>query len=300
MNLMWHNLSAKSDLSEPGVGGGGMPMQQHPTYGAVLRRFGRQVRVAEWWQGGGPVARALVVSRPGLTLLSRGPLWSGAAGEAGPLLRDIARFSGLTFATPERAAAGAGLIPVMAPRSEAIWHLPGDRVALRSALDPKWRNKLTKAERENAGLTIRASARADAGWLYAAEGQQRRDRGYRTLPPAFAESWRAAAPKDFRLYEAWVAGERVAGIMILMHRPWASYHIAWSGDEGRRRNAGRLLLWRAACDLQDDGFDALCLGHVDAGAAPGLATFKAGTGAEIRRLGPTVLILPRLIRPRPR
>lgn len=299
MNLMWHNFSAKSDLSEPGFGGGGMPMQQHPTYGAVLRRFGRQVRVAEWWQGGGPLARALVVSRPGLTLLSRGPLWSGAAGEAGPLLRDIARFSGLTFATPERAAAGPGLIPVMAPRSEAIWHLPGDRVALRSALDPKWRNKLTKAERENAGLTIRASARADAGWLYAAE-RQRRDRGYRTLPPAFAESWRAAAPKDFRLYEAWVAGERVAGIMILMHRPWASYHIAWSGDEGRRRNAGRLLLWRAACDLQDDGFGALCLGHVDAGAAPGLATFKAGTGAEIRRLGPTVLILPRLIRPRPR
>lgn len=300
MNLMWHNFSAKRDLSGPGFGGGGMPMQQHPTYGAVLRRFGRQVRVAEWWQGGGPVARALVVSRPGLTLLSRGPLWSGAEGEAGPLLRDIARFSGLTFATPERAATGAGLIPVMAPRSEAIWHLPGDRVALRSALDPKWRNNLTKAERENAGLTIRASARADAGWLYAAEGQQRRDRGYRTLPPAFAESWRAAAPKDFRLYEAWVAGERVAGIMILMHRPWASYHIAWSGDEGRRRNAGRLLLWRAACDLQDDGFGALCLGHVDAGAAPGLAAFKAGTGAEIRCLGPTVLILPRLIRPPPR
>ena len=298
MNLMWRNFSAKSDLSEPGFGGGGMPMQQHPTYGAVLRHFGRQVRVAEWRQGGGPVARALIVSRPGLTLLSRGPLWSGAAGNAGPMLRDIARFSGLTFATAERAATGPGLIPVMAPRHEAIWHLPGDSAALRSTLDPKWRNKLTKAERENHGLTIRASARADASWLYAAEGHQRRDRGYRTLPPAFAESWRAAAPKDFRLYEARVAGERVAGIMILMHRPWASYHIAWSGAEGRRRNAHRLLLWRAACDLQDEGYGALCLGPVDAAGTPGLATFKAGTGAEIRRLGPTVLILPRLIRPR--
>ena len=300
MNLMWHNFSAKREISEPGFGGGGMPMQQHPTYGAVLRRCGRQVRWAEWRDGGGPVARALVVSRPGLTLLSRGPLWGGVPGLAGPLLRDIAGFRGLSFATPEGAATGPGLIPVMAPRSEAIWHLPGDRAGLRAGLGQKWRNALTKAERDSAGLTIRASARADAGWLYAVEGQQRRDRGYRALPPAFAEAWRAAAPKDFRLYEAWVAGERVAGTVILMHRPWASYHIAWSGDEGRRRNAGRLLLWRAACDLQDEGFGALCLGHVDAGAAPGLAAFKAGTGAEIRRLGPTVLILPRLIRPRPR
>ncbi|MEZ5770939.1 MAG: hypothetical protein R3D61_04630 [Defluviimonas denitrificans] len=148
-----------------------------------------------WWQGGGPVARALVVSRPGLTLLSRGHFVGAGRREAGPLLRDIASWRGLGLCHARTgSSAGPGLIPV-APRSEAIWHLPGDRAALRAGLGQKWRNALTKAERDSAGLTIRASARADASWLYAAEGQQRRDRGYRTLPPAFAESWRAAAPR---------------------------------------------------------------------------------------------------------
>lgn len=145
---------------------------------------------------------------------------------------------------------------------------------------------------------VRVSAKADAGWLYAAEGAQRLARRYRALPPGFAEVWRTAAPGSFLLYEARKGGQPVAGTLILRHWPWASYHLSWSGAEGRRHNAHRLLLWRAACDLQDDGFAALDLGDVNSGAAPGLADFKAGTGAEIRALGPTLLVLPRLTRRR--
>lgn len=60
----------------------------------------------------------------------------------------------------------------------------------------------------------------------------------------------------------------------------------------------RLLLWRAARDLQDDGYAAIDLGGVNSEDEPELADFKAGTGAEICALGATLLVLPRLTRRR--
>lgn len=275
--------------------GAPMPMQQHPTYGAVLRRLGRDVCHGVWHKAGAPVGTTLIARRCGLTLSSRGPLWLSPSDGAG-CFRDIAG-GALTIATPDRDVAGPGLIPLMTPRYQAIWHLPGDVKALRAGLRANWRNKLTKAEAAGA-LDIRVSTTADPGWLYIAEGAQRRARRYRALPPAFAELWRAAAPGSVQLYEARKDGAPIAGVLILRHWPWASYHIAWSGEEGRRQNAHRLLLWRTACDLQDDGFAALDLGDVNSEDAPGLADFKGGTGAEIRPLGHTLLVLPRLIRRR--
>lgn len=294
MNLRWNDRLDPDLPAALAAAGAPMPMQQHPTYGAVLRRLGRGVCHAVWHRAGAPVGQALVARGRGLSLLSRGPLWLEPPLATAGCLRDIAR--AVTIATPEDAVAGPGLIPILAPRMQAVWHLPGDAARLRAGFRANWRNKLVRAEA--GGLDIRVSAAADARWLYAAEAAQRRKRGYRALPPAFVEVWRAATPGSVLLYEARKGDVPVAGILILRHWPWASYHIAWSGPEGRRCNAHRLLLWRAACDLQDDGFAALDLGHVDKKAAPGLADFKAGTGAEIRPLGPTLLVLPRLIRRR--
>lgn len=296
MEFLCHDRPDPDLLSALAAAGVPMPMQQHPTYGAVLRRLGRDVRHGVWREAGAPIGTTLIARRCGLTLSSRGPLWLSPPDVAG-CLRDIAG-GALTIVTPERDVAGPGLIRLMTPRYQAIWHLGGDAKGLRAGLRANWRNKLTKAETMAGALDIRVSATADPSWLYNAEGAQRRARRYRALPPGFAEAWRAVAPGSVQLYEARKDGEPVAGILILRHRPWASYHIAWSGEEGRRHNAHRLLLWRAACDLQDDGFAALDLGDVNSEDAPGLADFKAGTGAEIRPLGHTLLVLPRLIRRR--
>lgn len=294
MDLSWHNSADPDLLAALASVGAPMPMQQHPTYGRVLAALGRSVRVGVWRDAGAPVALAQVVARPGLALISRGPLWVGAMRGAAELLRSAATLRGVTISTPEQSVRGPGLIPLMTARHEAVWHLPGDAARLRAGLGPKWRNKLTRAERTGGALTIRVRATARADWLYAAEGAQRRARRYRALPPAFAAAWQAVAPGDVRLYAAWLNGEPVAGILILAHRPWASYHLAWSGATGRRLNAHRLLLWRAALDLQDDGYAALALGDVNTEDAPGLASFKIGTGAEVRPLGETMLVLPRI------
>lgn len=296
MDLFWQDDADPDMLAAFAAAGVAMPMQQHPIYGAVLRRFGREVRHGIWRVAGAPAGLAQVARRSGLTLLSRGPLWLDP-GPAASRLRDIAGRA-LTIATPETPVAGRGLIPIVTPRLQAIWHLRADAAELRAGLRANWRNKLTKAEAMADGLDIRVSARADAGWLYAAEGAQRLARAYRALPPGFAEAWRAELPGSFMLYEARKDGQPIAGMLILRHWPWASYHLSWTGAEGRRYNAHRLLLWRAACDLQDDGYAALDLGDVYSEETPGLADFKAGTGAEIRALGPTLLVLPRLTRRR--
>lgn len=295
MDFFWQDSADPEMLTAFAAAGVPMPMQQHPTYGAVLRRLGREVRYGLWRAAGAPVGQALVARRPGFTLLSRGPLWLRQDTAAD--LRDIAN-GALTVATPEAQVSGRGLVPIVSPRHQAIWHLPGDAAALRAGLRANWRNKLVRAERLAGAISVRASASADPGWLYAAEGAQRRARRYRALPPGFAEAWRAAAPGSVRLYEARKDGQPVAGMLILRHWPWASYHLSWSGAEGRRHDAHRLLLWRAARDLQDDGYAAFDLGDVNSEDAPGLADFKRGTGAEIRALGSTLLVLPQLTRRR--
>jgi hypothetical protein len=52
------------------------------------------------------------------------------------------------------------------------------------------------------------------------------------------------------------------------------------------------MLARAAEALAAEGLRWLDLGTVDTEAAPGLARFKLGTGARLRRLGATCLVLP--------
>jgi hypothetical protein len=295
MNFCWQDSADPEMLTAFAAAGVPMPMQQHPTYGAVLRRLGRDVGHGVWRAAGAPVGQAQVARRLGFTLLSRGPLWLRQDTTAD--LRDIAT-GALTVATPEAQLAGRGLIPIVTPRHQAIWHLPGDAALLRAGLRANWRNKLVRAEAKAYALELRVSDKADAGWLYAAEGAQRRARRYCALPPGFAEAWRAAAPGSFLLYEARKDGQPVAGMLILRHWPWASYHLSWSGAAGRHHNAHRLLLWRAARDLQDDGYAAFDLGDVNSEDAPGLADFKGGTGAEIRALGATLLVVPQLTRRR--
>lgn len=285
------------------------PMQQHPRYGRALRLCGAAVRRVTITEAGGEVlGRAQIVTRrfgPALlSMIGRGPVWhrpqDGGCQRAA--LRQIARRAGVVIAIPGAADGpaprGPGLIALMTPAHHAILDLAGGLAALRAGLGAKWRNRLVRAEAD--GLSVTRGR--DFGWLLTVEAAQARARGYRSLPARFTEAWAAAAgdggDAGYRLYEADAAGERIAAMLFLLHRPWVSYHIGWSGEAGRRRNAHRLLLWRAITDLAAEGYGALDLGTVDTEAAPGLARFKIGTGARVAPLGPTLLVLPALIRPR--
>ncbi|WP_424990217.1 GNAT family N-acetyltransferase [Fluviibacterium sp. S390] len=283
-------------------------LQQHPAYGRACRVWGREVRSFVLGDAAAPLATAQVLVRrwPGLgrvALLSRGPVWGAQVPVAArrPALRDLlARLrlehAGL-IATPEIGAQGDplegfGYLPMMTPAHVAELDLRGGPAAMRARLRGKWRNRLVRAE--SSGLEVQQTPMTgDTGhWLLRAEAQQARARGYRRLPPGFTAAFAAASPGAAQVFTAHLAGVRVAGILLLLHAPTASYHMAWSSPQGRDTGAANLLLWRAMLWAAAQGCTRLDLDLVDTETAPGLARFKLGTGAIPRALGHTWIDAP--------
>lgn len=257
------------------------PFQQSTAYAAAAGQCGARVRDIDLGVG-----RALVVERGRLRLISRGPVWQAGVSEQDQrrALRQLARWPGMTVATPEEGIAGFGLIPLVTPMHHAIWTLRPD---LRSGMAAKWRNRVVAAE--GAGVRVRRGGADTLARLIAAEGSQRAARRYRALPPGFTL---ALPPGAVRHWEWRQAGEMAAAMAFVVHGATATYHLGWASDAARAAGVHDVMLTRAAEGLWEEGVRWLDLGSVDTEAAPGLVRFKLGTGASLKRLGTTVLVLP--------
>ncbi|SIS73276.1 GNAT family N-acetyltransferase [Phaeovulum vinaykumarii] len=280
----------------------GAALSQSATYGTVATGLGRAV---ERWQIAGPQAVAWgtcqILRRRGLRVILRGPAWDAQAPTDARLRRRVlGRLGrGLSVATPEEAASGPGLVPLMTPRFQARLAL-GPEDQMRAAMQGKWRNRLVKAEAEGlkvARLTGHA-AEPELARLLALDSAQAGARGYRSLGAGFLAGWAAVAPKDLWLYLARGRGtaDPLAMMLFLRHGDGATYHIGWSGVEGRQRHAHNLLLWRAMRDLAARGVHHIDLGDLDDERSPGLARFKLGCGAMPQKLGPTLWVIAPLAR----
>lgn len=289
METVWDSLTEDAWNARLATAGAA-PLQQSWRYGVVVSALGARVGRAVIRDGGRDVAVAQVVARRGLRLVMRGPVWLDCADpdRRRAVLRRLARSPGAVIATPGQAVAGFGLVPLITPRHHAIWDLTPGPDDLCAAMAPKWRGCLWAAER--AGLHL-SQAPAVLEALIAAEAQQRAERAYRALPPDFARAW--AGTRGASRVLSWGQGGRtLAAVQVLIHGPWASYHLAWASEAGRAARAQWAMLWSMALWLRQRGVTTLDLGDVDTEAAPGLARFKLGTGAGLVRLGATCLVLP--------
>lgn len=247
-----------------------LPLQQSAVYAAAVAGCGARVR---WLEGG-----VLAVERGRVRLVSR----VSGLDRAG--LRRLALWPGVTVVTPEEGVAGFGLVPLVTPLHHAVWALGPE---LRAGMARNWRGHLARAER--AGLRVR---RGDAGTLealIAAEAVQRAERRYQALPEGFT---RALPEGALRLWDWRQAGAIQAAMCFVVHGFSASYHLAWGSEVARAAGVHQVMLARAAEELWAEGVRWLDLGSVDTDRAPGLARFKLGTGAGLRRLGATCLVLP--------
>jgi Acetyltransferase (GNAT) domain len=257
------------------------PLQQSEPYACAARSCGANVR---WLDLG--CGTALVVERRGMRLISRGPVWAtGVSGaDMARALRRLARWPGVTLVTPESPVPGFGIVPLVTPMHHAVWSLGPD---LAAGMAGKWRNRLVAAER--AGVQVHPGGARTLDHLIAAEGLQRRQRRYRALPAGFTRGLPAGA---LRIWD-WDPGSGIAAAMaFVVHGTSATYHLGWASDAARQAGVHGVMLMQAARSLRAEGVRWLDLGSVDSEAAPGLARFKLGTGAELRRLGPTCLVLP--------
>jgi hypothetical protein len=262
-------------------------LRQSPEYGQAMAAFGAGVGRAVLRDGGRPVGLVQVLQRKGLRVVNDGPVWLAEIDPAQKrrAVRMLARHAGVTVATPPERLAGFGLLPLITPQHRAVWALDQTPEALRAGLWGKWRNRLLRAEAE---VRVQPLNTRDLQTLVSAEGAQRRARGYNNLPGALALNWPGKT-----LALGWKAkGAVQAGMVFLVHGASASYFLGWTGARGRAVFAHGPILWQAAAQLQAIGVQSLDLGGVDTEDGAGLARFKLGTGAQLRAMGATSLVVP--------
>ncbi len=286
------------------------PMQQHPTYGAACALIGSTLR---WYMlnGAGDVllGAAQVLERPvpllgQAALLSRGPVW--APGVCEETRRDglmrllvlLRKRHRIVAVTPDPCGGTdpmerSGWLKAMTPCHFAVLDLGDSASEMRARQHGKWRNRLVRAEA--AGLEVRHGPMPldPAHWLFEREEAQARARRYRRLPKAFTLAWIAQGGRSAaRLFTAERDGETVAAMLFLRFGASASYHIGWSGPDGRASGAHNLLLWQAQRWLARQGCKQVELDLIDTRTTPGLARFKLGSGARLVTLGATRLAAP--------
>ncbi|RYG91739.1 GNAT family N-acetyltransferase [Loktanella sp. IMCC34160] len=280
-----------------------LPLQQHPQFAQTLCAMGRDACCLTLRSGPHRLGHAVMVARNTLVmgrfgLVSQGPYWAnpptiaeridGFRGLSAQGVRLINATSG-----EDGALTDAGFRKVMTAAHIAQLDLRGGEDARRARMDVKWRNRLSRAERS--GLrwrSLRYEGEADH-WLLAEEARQQKAKKYKGFPPAFSAAWATQNPGKARLFVAYDGRERVAAMLFLMHGPVATYQIGWNGAIGREMHAHNLLLARASDWLADRGIRRIDLGTIDTEAAPGLARFKLGSGAEAIPLGGSWLRLTR-------
>ncbi|MCA3510907.1 MAG: GNAT family N-acetyltransferase [Rhodobacter sp.] len=288
MRIFWDDLdrgdwTARLDLGRSAA------LQQSWDYGQAARALGAGVRRARVADGQGEIALAQVLDRCGLRLINRGPVWLRAVDPAQKrrVLRALVR--GPTLATPEDAVAGFGLVPLLTGRFHAIWSLDPSPEVLRAGLERRWAGRLAAAER--AGVQAATGHGKVLDLLIREEAAQRRRIGYRGLPPDFP---RHLPSRALRLWHWKKDGGTAAAMAFVRHGDAATYQTGWAGPAARRCGVHQAMLWEAALALRAEGVRRIDLGTVDTESAPGLAHFKLGTGADLRRLGPTAWVLPAL------
>ncbi|MFY0309276.1 GNAT family N-acetyltransferase [Leisingera sp. D0M16] len=187
--------------------------------------------------------------------------------------------------TPDLARIGA--VPLMSPAHAALLDLSGTPDQRRAALHQKWRNRLKHGESQNLRLTRQNLPHDPLHWLFEADAKQQGTRSYRSWPIGLTLAYAQQNKGQAKLFQAFEGKEAVAAVLILLHGTGATYHMAHTTARGKQLSAHNLLLWETASWLAAKGIRQLDLGLINTEDAPGLARFKLGTGARLRRLGGT-------------
>ncbi len=244
----------------------------------------------------------------GLVWINRGPLWrTNEAADRddfdaalGALRRHYVDELGFYLRIAPPTADRDGRVPAgYQPAGAAGWasarvDLTPDDSLLRKALQQKWRNCLNKGERN--GFDILRDSAGPAFETFVAE----HDRfvaaaGFET---SVTGTLLRQLPRDSDIgIEALVAQRGDAflgGALIVDYGDTAEYLAGSTTDEGRKLNAGQVLLWQALCSAKSRGRALFDVGGMDdVLTPPGIFRFKAGLGGQPYRLADELEAVPR-------
>ncbi|MFZ4806949.1 MAG: GNAT family N-acetyltransferase [Hyphomicrobiaceae bacterium] len=235
--------------------------------------------------------------------LDRGPLWLdgfGAPGHVAAFFGEIAR------QFPRRLGRKRRILPelpdtevnrTMLARQgfvrnpavegyETLWvDLTAPIPELRANLAGKWRNALSKAERNAVAVVEDRDLATRAAFLaaYEADRIEKQYAGPTARMLATLIDFMAPRREAILLIANGEKGQ-IAAVLILVHGTSATYQAGWTTGGGRKQGAHHRLLWLAMLLLKDRGVTDLDLGGVNDDSAAGVKRFKEGLGGETRRL----------------
>lgn len=290
--------------------GEGLPhaLQQHACYGLALRDLGANPELLTVSCGGQNVCAALVLKQRLWGVVKARVAFRAAMPNADPaatsaIFRAIKKTSNpwrwRFFAMMPEAASvsgahtamhAAGFRRIMTGASTIWVDLRADADSLRAQLQGKWRNQLKKAESEAITLAVGGKKPKHYNWLLERETVQRTRAGYAAVPmgvvPAYAKAALALGGGEAGVLSisAYIKGQPAAGALFLRHGNCATYHIGWSGEQGRSLNAQNRVLFEGMMALKAEGVEWLDLGGVETKTQAGITRFKMGLGHPITRL----------------
>lgn len=276
----WGRLLAQSQLPH---------LPQSFAYGEGKVAKGWQVRRVMFEQGERPVAIATILERGVLGLrvlarLNRGPLLLDPTLSAdaiiavytalhqrcrGPLLIAPALPHG-PLSSQILKAAGFRL------RHDNGWHsgridLSGSEEQIWGGFSSGFRNRVRQGEKSGASVHVMQDGESYE-WLLERHVANMRDKGFAAADPTLLRAMRDCAPEDVTVLQLQHHGTAVAGMSVVRFGDCAEYHIGWFGPEGRKINAGNLLMWAAIKDMQRRGVRQFDVGGLKAG--DGYTQFK--------------------------
>lgn len=162
---------------------------------------------------------------------------------------------------------------------------------LRRNLDKKWRNQLTRSEKN--GLKIVVGDGADAYRMFCRMYNEMRKRKAFETSVNVEEFGRIqeSLPQDhrMRILICEQGGVQVAGIVTSAMGDSAIYLLGATGDDGLNAKGAYLLQWTMIRWLKENGFKWYDLGGIDPEANPGVYSFKKGfSGTDVSHLSPLV------------
>lgn len=134
-----------------------------------------------------------------------------------------------------------------------------------------FRNRLRRAERAGAELRIAGDA-ATYEWLIARHLENMQEKQFRGAGPDLLRALREAAPDNVLVFQLLHEGAAVAGMSVIRFGRTAEYHIGWFGRDGRKINAGNLLMWNVMREMKRRGVASFDLGGLRTG--DGYTQFK--------------------------
>jgi hypothetical protein len=238
-----------------------------------------------------------VIGLPLVARINRGPMLLAESGDdlrAGVMaaLRRRWRFGrrGVLFVAPDLAAGEASnelmrsaafVTRKLGGWGSSLIDLTRSPDEIRARLTSKWRNHLNRSLRAGAELRVRDDAEGFA-WMLERHAHNMAHKGFVGPAVSFVKRMIDASPGDFRVFQAFIAGEPACGILVARFGTHAETYVSWTGEAGRRAGIHHLLLWQVLVEMKRAGCQQLDLGGYTTSEKYG--AYKRGMNGEEYRL----------------